>query len=70
MIKNEKEIEIEELKTKLAQVNEINDKYREALEFYEDIENWDDDRFSPTIWDDGNIDMGRRARNALGKGEG
>lgn len=37
----------------------------EALEFYADIENWDDDKFNPTVWDDGNIDMGKKAMIAL-----
>lgn len=40
---------------------------REAVEFYEDKDNWDDDQFSPTIWDNGKIDMGDRAREALAK---
>lgn len=36
-----------------------------ALEFYSDKDNWDDDQFIPTVWDNGNIDMGRRARECL-----
>lgn len=42
-----------------------NARLREALEFYANKENWDDD-FTPTIWDDGNVDLGSRARKALG----
>jgi hypothetical protein len=38
---------------------------REALEFYADRDNWDTDDFSPTIWDDGAIDLGKRAQDAL-----
>lgn len=37
----------------------------EALEFYADKTNWDDDYMIPTIWDDGNIDLGKRACKAL-----
>lgn len=37
----------------------------EALEFYADRDNWDDDAYCPTIWDDGNIDLGRKAIKAL-----
>lgn len=37
---------------------------RETLEFYADKENWDDD-FTPTIWDDGSVDLGKRANQAL-----
>lgn len=39
----------------------------EALEFYADRENWDDDQFTPSIWDDGDVDMGRRSISALAK---
>lgn len=35
-----------------------------ALEFYADRDNWDED-FTPTVWDDGNVDLGNRARAAL-----
>ena len=37
----------------------------EALDFYADKENWDTENMSPTVWDDGNIDLGRRAFKAL-----
>ncbi len=37
----------------------------EALGFYADKDNWDTDQFSPTIWDDGAIDLGKRAKKAL-----
>ena len=44
---------------------------RECLEFYADKDNWDMEEMSPTIWDDGDIDCGKRARAALEKlGEG
>jgi hypothetical protein len=36
-----------------------------VLEFYADMENWDDDKFSPTVWHDGNVDIGAMAREAL-----
>ncbi len=39
----------------------------EALEFYEDKDNWDLEDASPTIWDDGQIDCGNRAIEALEK---
>lgn len=44
----------------------------QTLEFYADKDNWDDDKFTPTIWDNGNIDLGNRARALLAKlrGEG
>ncbi len=41
---------------------------RAALEFYADKKHWDHwdiENMSPTIWDDGNIDLGNRARRAL-----
>lgn len=44
--------------------------YEKALAFYADQENWDDDQFNPTIWLDGNIDMGACARDALAKARG
>lgn len=40
-------------------------KLRTALEFYANRENWDDDKFCPTVWNDGNIDIGKVARQAL-----
>lgn len=40
-----------------------------ALEFYADKDNWDDD-FTPTVWDDGQVDLGDRARAALEKWRG
>jgi len=45
-----------------------NERMRKALEFYADKENWDTENVSPTIWDNGDIDLGKRARQAL-KGE-
>ena len=39
-------------------------KMRGALEFYTDKNNWDDD-FTPTIWDDGRVDLGDRAKKCL-----
>lgn len=41
-------------------------KLRAALEFYADKENWDAENVSPTVWEDGDIDLGARARAALG----
>ncbi len=48
---------IEKLRTELA-------KARGTLAFYADKENWDDD-FTPTVWDDGKVDLGNKAREAL-----
>jgi hypothetical protein len=45
-----------------------NQRLREALEFYANLENWDTNYTTPTIWDDGDVDLGRRARQALGQG--
>ncbi|MBC7737353.1 MAG: hypothetical protein H7245_09090 [Candidatus Saccharibacteria bacterium] len=39
----------------------------EALKFYADKDNWDDDPFCPTVWNDGQLDMGKIAREALEK---
>lgn len=36
-----------------------------SLEFYANRDNWDDDLYCPTIWDDGGIDLGRQAQKAL-----
>lgn len=41
------------------------EKFRKALEFYADKENWDLHEMTPTIWDDGAVDCGNRARIAL-----
>lgn len=40
-------------------------KYRDALKLYANKHNWDDDPF-PTLWDNGDLDVGKRARKALG----
>lgn len=53
-------------KSRIEQQEEI-DRLREALEFYANKDNWDDDQFTPTVWDDGAVDLGKRARKALGK---
>lgn len=37
----------------------------EALRFYANKENWDMDDFTPTVWDNGSIDLGETARKAL-----
>ena len=37
----------------------------EVVSFYGDKENWDMEDMSPTIWDDGQIDCGKRAREFL-----
>lgn len=37
----------------------------EMAEFYADKENWDDEEFIPTIWDNGKIDLGDKAREFL-----
>lgn len=42
-----------------------NIKLEEALLFYADKENWDTDHYSPTIWDNGSIDLGKKARKVL-----
>lgn len=36
----------------------------EAIGFYADKDNWDDDQFTPTVWDDGKVDMGDKSREA------
>lgn len=51
---------IEELKQKLAIA-------KEALGFYADNDNWDLDHMTPTCWDDGAVDCGNRAKEALEK---
>jgi hypothetical protein len=42
-----------------------NERLRKALEFYADLDNWDTENMSPTIWDNGNIDLGKTAKAAL-----
>jgi len=44
-------------------------KLRAALEWYAEIENWDTQHYTPTIWVDGNVDLGSTARKALAGGE-
>lgn len=40
---------------------------KEALEFYQDQDRWDTENISPTIWNDGNIDLGDTAKACLAK---
>jgi hypothetical protein len=35
--------------------------------FYADEENWGGEPFNPTLWDDGQIDLGERARKYISK---
>lgn len=54
---------VRELRAQLAEAGGV-------VEFYADKENWDDDSFTPTCWDDGQIDLGERARAYLEKYHG
>ena len=58
------------LHSRIQELERENEKFRIGLGFYADEENWDDDKFSPTVWENGSIDMGNIAREALKRGEG
>lgn len=49
------------------------DRLEDALKFYADKDNWDEENAlgqTPSCWDDGHVDLGNRARQALeGNGE-
>jgi hypothetical protein len=51
----------------ISSMVEILKTQQEALDFYGDKDNWDLGHPSPTCWDDGDIDIGRRAEKALAK---
>lgn len=54
-------VDCEDIRYLIARV----EKFETALKFYADRENWDDNKFCPTIWNDGNPDVGKAAREAL-----
>lgn len=56
---------IAEIRNESRWLIESLEKAIDALEFYADKENWDDDKFNPTIWDNGKIDLGDCARTCL-----
>lgn len=54
----------EGMKIGIYMERERSEKLVAALEFYADRDNWDDD-ITPTVWDNGNVDMGRKAKLAI-----
>jgi len=64
-----KRSQLEGLRILLPEVLKLRAELAEALEvieYYGNKENWDD-HVTPTIWDDGSVDLGNRARAFLAK---